>query len=83
MIKMVNVTAEKNPNENNASVIRRFTKKMQSTHILQQVRGRRYSSRAKSPAALKRAALKLIVRRERYQELFKLGKLPDPKTKKR
>ncbi len=74
---MINVAVEKNQNENNASLIRRFTKKMQSSGIVKHMRGQRYYSRVLSVGARKRQALKTISRREQYAKLFKLGKLPD------
>lgn len=77
---MINVAVEKNPNENSANLIRRFTKRMQSAGIVKHVRGQRYYARSLSEGAKKRRALKTISRREQYTTLFKLGKLPD-KTK--
>lgn len=81
---MINVAVEKNQNENNANLIRRFTKKMQSAGIVKHVRGGRYYSRPLSEGSKKRKALKTITHREKYSVLFKLGKLPDKsKTTKR
>ncbi len=74
---MINVAVEKNQNENNANLIRRFTKKMQSAGIVKHVRGQRYYSRSLSAGAKKRQALKTLTRKDQYLTLFKLGKLPD------
>jgi ribosomal protein S21 len=77
---MINVAVEKNHNENNANLMRRFTKRMQSAGIVNKVRGERYYERALSDGAKKRKALKTLDRKEKYNTLFKLGKLPE-KTK--
>lgn len=78
------VVIEKNQSENNASVIRRFTRKMQGTGILNQLRRHRYSERPLSPANRKNQALTRISRREKWNELYKLGKVTlEKKTKRR
>ena len=80
---MINVEIEKNPNENTSSVMRRFTKRMQSSGVLQRVRGLRYFDRAKSKATMKKGALRSIKRREEYTEQYKLGTLKKKKKGRR
>lgn len=78
-----NAIVEKTGNENNASLLRRFTKKVQSAGFLQQMRGRRYFSRPPSRTMKRKSALKLIGRRAERMELAKLGKLPADTRKRR
>lgn len=76
-----NVEVQKNNNESTANVIRRFTKRMQGAGIVQRMRGTRYFSRTKSRNVQKESRLKKLVKKERYEELFKLGKLQDTRRR--
>jgi ribosomal protein S21 len=71
----VNIEVTKGPNENNLSVLRRFTKRVQGAGILPRVRSIRYSDRNKSENVQKAKALRQIRRREEVAELIKLGKI--------
>lgn len=73
---MLNVAVEKNQNENNTSVIRRFTKRVQESGVLRRVRGIRYHERSKSDYVKKKNTLKVIGKREKMEELVKLGRAP-------
>lgn len=73
----VNAEVRKVGNENNANIIRRFTKRIQSAGILKRVKGIRYSTRTLSEYKKKKAALKKLRRIEEVEEQIKLGKLPD------
>lgn len=70
----INVEVERNPNENNAHVLRKFTKRVQEAGILNRVRGIRYAARAESPYVQKKKALKSLARRTEMEKLVKLGK---------
>lgn len=70
-----NVEVNKTGNEHNGNVMRRFTKKVQRSGILQAVRGRRYAKRSPSEYTKKKSALKMIARREEIQALIKAGKI--------
>lgn len=70
-----NVQVEKNQNESSANVIRRFTKRMQNAGIVRKVRGERYHTRIKSRNVQKEARLKKLVKKEKYEALYKLGKV--------
>lgn len=72
---MINVAVEKNPNESAASLIRRFTKRVQGSSILVKVRGERYASRPQSKFRRKASALRRIARRTETERLKKLGKI--------
>ena len=77
---MINVEVTKNSNENNASVLRRFTKRVQGSGVLPRVRGLRYSSRVLSYYKTKMKTLKTLKKREEIAKLVKLGKMPEPRS---
>jgi ribosomal protein S21 len=72
---MTNVDIKKNAHENASSVLRRFTRRMQESGIIQTVKGNRYSSRALSKLSQKNMALKRLARRKEVERLKKLGKM--------
>lgn len=74
---MINVQVDRNPNENGLSLLKRFTRKVQSSGVLMAVRENRYSERKPSEYVKKKHALKQLERRNRINELVKLGKLPE------
>ena len=76
LVPMINVQVEKTPNESNASVIRRFTKRVQGAGILMHVRRIRYQKRDPSAFTKKKFVLKSIARRAVIDQLVKLGKMP-------
>ena len=75
MIKMVNIEVEKGPNENNLSVLRRFTKRVQGAGILPKVRSKRYNDRNKSENVVRAKTLSRIKKKAEITELIKLGKM--------
>lgn len=79
---MNNVEVAKHNNENTSSLIRRFTKRVQGSGVLPKARSLRYFDRATSKATNKKSALKSIERRDKYEELAKLGRAP-VKTRRR
>jgi ribosomal protein S21 len=78
---MINVEIERHGNENTAGVMRRFSRKVQSSGVLKRVRGLRYFKRGKSDAKKKKDALVRMERTDKYLELLKLGRVVE--TKKR
>lgn len=68
-------------NESTSNLLRRFTKRAQSTNALSVVRGKRYHERDLSDLKKKRGALVRIEKREVFEKLKKLGKSIE--TKKR
>lgn len=77
-----NVEIVKTGSEHNGSVMRRFTKKVQRSGLVQTVRGRRYASRKPSDYTKKKGALKMLARRNEIQKLIKLGKLTEKTARK-
>ncbi|MEI8062206.1 MAG: hypothetical protein WCG97_02815 [bacterium] len=72
----INVAIEKNQAESPASVLRRFSKRMNDSGVLPRVRGIRYAERTLSHYKTKMARLERLRRKGEYEKLAKLGKLP-------
>jgi ribosomal protein S21 len=70
-----NAEVKKNDNENAINLIRRFSKRVQGTGLIQSTRKRRYFARSKSKLVTRKGALKRLARREEVTELIKLGKM--------
>ncbi len=70
----INVEITKSNNENAASVLRRFVKKVRNAGFLQEVRNKRYYTR--KPSALRRKNSKIVVlaRTAAYEDDRKMGK---------
>ncbi len=69
------IEVKKNPNENNSSILRRFSRRMQESGIVRKVKGARYNLRKESKLKMKKSALKRIGRRKEIEHLKKLGKM--------
>lgn len=65
----------KNPNENNSSVLRRFSRRVQETGIIRKVKNSRYNERKESRLKVKKSALRRLARRHEIERLKKLGKI--------
>lgn len=72
----INVEVTRSGNDNNLGVIRKFTKRVQGSGVLNRLRGIRYSSRNISDFVKKKMTLKKIAKREKIRELIKMGKMP-------
>ena len=69
------IEIKKNPNENNSSVLRRFSRRIQESGIIRKVKAARYNVRAESKLKIKKSALKRMARRLEIEHLKKLGKM--------
>lgn len=69
------IEVRKNPNENNASLLRRFSRKIQESSIIQKVKGSRYNERTESKLKVKMGTLKRLIKRKEMERLRKLGKI--------
>ena len=65
----INVEVERNPNENNLTLLRRFTKRVQGSGILPRVRGIRYELREPSFYKKKRKTLNRLKRKVANEKL--------------
>ena len=80
MWPMINVEVQRNGNENIGGLMRRFSRKMQSSGVIRRVRGLRYFKRNMSPAKKKKEALIRIEKTEKFLEMYKTGrKMPSKK----
>lgn len=77
----INVEVTRTNNENSASILRRFTRKVQGAGILPRVRGLRYKLRNQSEYTKKKKTLKVLRRRKEVEDLIKLGKLTEKKPR--
>ncbi len=69
------IEVKKNSNENNSSVLRRFSRRIQESGIIRKVKSSRYSLRKESKLKVKNSALKKMTRRKEIEKLSKLGKM--------
>lgn len=74
MITVIEV--KKNANESNMNLVRRFSRKVLESGIIQKVKSKRYNERAESKVKVKIATLKRINRKKALEKLQKLGKAP-------
>lgn len=79
---MINAEVTRNPGENAMGVIRRFTRKVQSSGVIPRMRSLRFSDRVQSHYKVKQRALKTLARRKEMAELVKQGKAPVKPTRK-
>ncbi len=75
MTRTTNIELKRNPNENGLSLIRRFSRKMQESGIIPQVKGARYAIRPISKLAEKNMKVRRLARRVEVEKLKKLGKM--------
>lgn len=80
---MINAEVQKSGTESTLSVIRKFSRKVQGTGLIQTVRKGRYYARNTSKTVGKKRALKRITRYQNRQELIKEGKLVEEVRKGR
>lgn len=69
------IEVKKNSNENNSSVLRRFSRRITESGIIRKVKGARYNLRKESKLKAKKSALKRMERRKEIEKLRKLGKM--------
>ena len=69
------IEIHKNPNENNASILRRFSRKVLESGIIRKVKADRYNVRKESKVKVKKSTLKKMGRRKEVERLRKLGKM--------
>ena len=75
MTASVNIEVVKGPNENNLSVLRRFTKRVQAAGVLPRVRSKRYSERTPSANTRKAKTVAFLKKKAETTELIKAGKM--------
>jgi ribosomal protein S21 len=68
MITVIEV--KKSANENNVNLVRRFTRKVQESGIIQKVKSKRYNQRSESKLKNKSCNFKKISSKERTSQTF-------------
>jgi len=68
------IEVKKNTNENNSSLLKRFSRRVMDSQILPTVKGKRYSKRKQSKLSNKKMALNKMSRRIEVAKLKKMGK---------
>lgn len=79
----INADITRKKNENNLSVLKRFTRRVQSAGVLPKVRSLRYDTRTPSQNVRKKQRLESLARKSKIDELIKLGKISQVQTRKR
>lgn len=78
-----NVEVRKNNQESTANIIRRFTKRVQNSGIVNRLRKERYFSREKSALVVRAGKIKRLANKTKYETLLKLGKIQEPTRNRR
>lgn len=79
---MINVEVQRHGNENIGGLMRRYSRKMQSSGVVKRAKSLRYFKRKASQASIKKSALTRIARTKKYVELYKEGREPQDKKKR-
>lgn len=72
---VVNAEVKRTKNENNTTIVKRFTRRVQETGVLQKVRSTRFLDRTPSPLVKKQKKIKSLGRKAEIENLIKLGKM--------
>jgi ribosomal protein S21 len=73
------IEVKKTENETSASLIRRFTKKIQQSSLLKKAREQQFKKRPESNLVKKKKAIKNARSRNKWEYLKKLGKVEEKK----
>ena len=80
MLKAV-IEVKKNTNENNATLLRRFSRKVMDSGIIPRVKNNRYSERKPSERSEKVMALRRMNRAKAVEKLKKQGKMKEKEVR--
>ncbi|MBI3572327.1 30S ribosomal protein S21 [Candidatus Kaiserbacteria bacterium] len=75
------VEVRRGKNESSSALIRRFSRRAQGLGLVREMRERRYHERSRSKNVDHKRAMISKLRREKYNELVKLGKI-DPAARR-
>lgn len=78
----VNVEVKRHQNENALSLVRRFQKRVQESGVLPRVRSIRYNERDLSPLKVKRAKMRKLESKAKYDLAKRLGKIIEKKKRR-
>lgn len=71
----VNAEVKRTKNENNTTIVKRFTRRVQETGVLQKVRTNRFLERTPSPLVKKLRKIKSLGKKAEIEKMIKLGKM--------
>lgn len=74
---MINVQVKSKPNENTTNLIRRFSRRVNSSGVLSKARTLKSHSRDLSKNMKKKQRIRSLEQLQQVERLIKLGKLPD------
>lgn len=74
---MIRIEVKKSGGESNANVMRRFSKRMQSSGVVKEAKGNRYNKRVQSDYKKHKSAMKRLAKGVTMNRLRKLGKIKD------
>ncbi|HWA32398.1 MAG TPA: hypothetical protein VG694_03030 [Candidatus Paceibacterota bacterium] len=69
------IETRKNPNENNQSLLRRFSRRVQESGLISKLKNARYNERKESKVKVKKSTLRRLARRAEIEDLRKMGKI--------
>lgn len=72
---MIRLEVKRQANESTGSLLRRFSKRVQSSGLVKRAKSLRFAERGQSAFKRKRAALVRLERRAKFARLKKLGKI--------
>lgn len=79
---MTNVEVQRHGNENIGGLMRRYSRKMQSSGVVRRAKSLRYFKRKPSAASIKKSALNRIEKTKNYVGLYKEGREPEEKRRR-
>ncbi len=79
---MINVEVVKTGGESSGSLLRRFSKRIQTSGVIKKVRKIRYHARPETKFGKKKHTMAKLKRRAAYEELSRWGKIK-PETERR
>ncbi|MEA1929679.1 MAG: hypothetical protein U9M92_02245 [Patescibacteria group bacterium] len=80
---MINVEVKREGSESTSSAMRRFSRRMNASGIVRQVKSLKSQKRPLSAQKKKQAALKRLERTATYERLKKLGKIKNDRFRRR
>lgn len=78
-----NVEINRKKNENNGSILKRFTRRVQESGVLPKVRSLRYDTREVSSNMRKFSKLKQLTKTAEREKMIKLGKIVETRGRRR
>jgi ribosomal protein S21 len=78
---MIQIEVKRAAGESTSNLLRRFSKRVQSSGILRKVKSKRYAIRTQSDLKIRRSALKRLEKIAIIERLRKLGKMKDAYNK--